>query len=1153
MNARRRCKSHIQNPRQPLMAFPTSPSGSRQHDVYRPTYSTNRSNDMKRDRGPELGRSEFYRRDLPEERQLQKHVRKVVEGEASGQHSQKVQSSRRHSMGATTAHNGPQRPVLLSRDTFSGPIGDKALHSPLSTPTSAVSSPKQPSSPRLASMINPLKRASTDNKVTDPRKRRQVAETRSAHTATVETPRASSPHAALESRTEAADSDAQIRPNTPMSADTVNRKQASHLRPLQIEDLFTSIAVELGDVQVTAEEASVQGMIAQLIAALANLFFAAAVLIQQREHARVRLDHAIREDSRNKTNFKNYTPLIEQGEAEKEAAEEAYRELNRRAELAIQKKDAFSRNAVSRFSELFFQLSTLRNNKKIEPQMTTESSSSPPHEPQLPLSNRIQELHQLIQRLDMKYDALSWRVKDNNLDGRLSELQSQVERAYGDREAIDKRVNDLNSKLEQKYQHYSNTESVKIEEVEKSLGEKVLALEKRLSKLEASESTQFGRQNPQINFESLEGRVKALEKKSEARKKEFKELKEINHELTAVKPLSTRIDVLQSALHACENSTEKTLSSVRGLEERVKAISEQNSSLHLSRSLGEKVSTIVKQNLSSLASRTDCLSTQLAAVDQARQKDFSELEKDIGQLRKDFGGLERDFDSTNEQRNELVISEVKSLSRALDASKQVEQAFGVQLSDITGKVKDLEQGLEQKIRYLVNHIDLSASSTEAEHHAQTPATSNLMVASRVRNELAALRTESTAFRENFANLSRNLDSQNQRIESNIQAIQAQGHSVEAQTRSLGALDQKIDALDHSIRTINARFNNLTTDHMVQAMARQFSIMYPYAATAQAELIKVREDRVLQQEFVKTLDEKVKEQGTQLQEQLSSIETVRKLYNDRTSTNEDLKERIDWVEATLKQLDQIQQQHDEELIRIEKIETAQRNGDHMLNQLIEQITSARDSFQQQLSTVKTKLKELEPQTPTTIPELSKEVPTGRQGQSAIVPTEDVNGTIRVRNTQSPQKINLSPDPRIQGRGERPPQNSSSGSISPIRDQDHSSDVEIIEMRQAGKSTRTDLASDGRSNASQDDKQAYLRDWTCPLPRAGVGSSPDHSEKDGQAHVEGHNRLNGSTRRSPIIRRQKPARGVPAKNLHRRRLYSSIVTDPDHSSDEDYTDT
>ena len=105
---------------------------------------------------------------------------------------------------------------------------------------------------------------------------------------------------------------------------------------------------------------------------------------------------------------------------------------------------------------------------------------------------------------------------------------------------------------------------------------------------------------------------------------------------------------------------------------------------------------------------------------------------------------------------------------------------------------------------------------------------------------------------------------------------------------------KVDALDHSLWNLNARFNNLTTEQMVQAMWRQFSTIYPHAAEAQVEFRRLRADREIlngMSKKVETATAAVTDWQDSLNQQKSTVE------NMATKANfEDLKGQLQAVEA-----------------------------------------------------------------------------------------------------------------------------------------------------------------------------------------------------------------------------------------------------------------
>jgi len=203
---------------------------------------------------------------------------------------------------------------------------------------------------------------------------------------------------------------------------------------------------------------------------------------------------------------------------------------------------------------------------------------------------------------------------------------------------------------------------------------------------------------------------------------------------------------------------------------------------------------------------------QIQEMDKARLSDFESIAADIQHCQSAIDQLQSEFKANNianTARDEVVIEQVESLEGRL---KKVETMTG-----------DLSHKHE-------THVSTTAKAVDDLNDYY--------------GELRRL----TEQRE--SNRPIRVEAIDPQIAADISTLKTRLSSVDAELKSLQAIGH---GNDHSLRSLNNRFNNLTTEQMTRAMLHQLTEMYPYASTAQAEFTKVREDRVafqkLRQDYV----------------------------------------------------------------------------------------------------------------------------------------------------------------------------------------------------------------------------------------------------------------------------------------------------------------
>ena len=400
-------------------------------------------------------------------------------------------------------------------------------------------------------------------------------------------------------------------------------------------------------------------------------------------------------------------------------------------------------------------------------------------------------------------------------------------------------------------------------------------------------------------------------------------IKSLMADHTTLKKKLTDVEDLTSAAGAQRDDILKTL------QEEVSKLSDSTARDTVSQDLQERLQRVEKlpsrqAAIEAVEARVTLMETQLkTSGGLVRLQNFDILQNRVDDLSRKQSAL--NLQRTNESAMNSRLDELQSLYHSLDTKMttasdsiaklqedietkqpEVEPVYQQNLDALESKFVDMVQTFantnSNRYGMLAGQVqkmkdDFNSRSSPHPAHNQHPAEfahmngpqADVSNVSDIRTRIDGL---ATLVHQHAGSLGKTRgDIENDRA-NGVQRYETLAQIVNQNSNLSKIHFNKMDALDHSLWNLNARFNNLTTEQMVQAMWRQFSTIYPHAAEAQAEFRKVNG-------LSKTLDTAT-----------AAVTNLEVGFNKHSSTLEhmatkanieDLKDQLQHVEAMAKAL------------------------------------------------------------------------------------------------------------------------------------------------------------------------------------------------------------------------------------------------------------
>ena len=544
-------------------------------------------------------------------------------------------------------------------------------------------------------------------------------------------------------------------------------------------------------------------------------------------------DKAALVDKENRITFKDHHALIEQGQATKRKAQENAAAVRARFDSSLESRsqavlkattqilsevektsehnldrDKQIRDIVQSVEKLSRQTGSLPRDviKAQETALAAEISARNLAQRVKEAENELRELAKIHQNSDsssQKLASIDKRVAsfEQRRKSETSEGASQINKWINtfeqrQRQERAEELSQINKRLAGLDQHQKQDKSEDLSQINKRLH----GLEKwHAQEIAASLRPQDQGSVSAAAFQKLQDMMESLNQKFEAQQQELESLRQTK---TAVEA-----EIASSIVTKVQRAV-------------------QESSL----SVGTAENAVQTDFLEKTAQDFAQVRSSIKAVDDTRFYEFNSLIADNKNLRLDIDQLRSQLEDNkldSDARDEVVVQQHNELARRLT---KVEEAT-TKIGETTNTVWAKQEG--------------HANTLWAKHESYVTETKNAVKDLREKLEREMVRMTSQ------------LDSArggaHQPAQVNAQLIADLGTLkdwVGGLETDLRLMQEIGFANGHSIKSLDSRFSNLTTEHMVRAMVQQLTIMYPYAATAQAEFTRVREDREMLQEVRK---------------------------------------------------------------------------------------------------------------------------------------------------------------------------------------------------------------------------------------------------------------------------------------------------------------
>jgi DNA repair exonuclease SbcCD ATPase subunit len=558
-------------------------------------------------------------------------------------------------------------------------------------------------------------------------------------------------------------------------------------------------------------------VLASVIIDVVEKSLATSLLRKRGEELQELAEQAALMDEKNRKNFRDHHALIEQGAEAKRRAQAKAAAMKEKLDLSIEPRRESALKAATQI------LSMIEESSQDQPDHTKQ------------LKDHAEQLEKLCQQTaSLPREVLQAReaaqISVNPLHQRLLKIEVENQNLSRIREnfnSFSEKSNRRLGLLEQR-QKQENSEAYSL-------------VNRRLSVLE-----QCRKQEHAEELSNLKTRMNLVEELSSLKTRmNLVEQRQKQETLVSIEN-SNQTTVSRVAFEELENMVKSLFQKQEELESRSEAQRQELADLKRSTKvapipvpLPESPSNSVSKSLMETTNQDlEHMRQQIQAMDRARLSDFESVAADMQKSQSAIDQLQSEFKANNianTARDEVVIEQVESLEGRL---KKVETTTG-----------DLSRGLG-------NHIGATKKAVDDlnDYYGR---------------ELRRLAEQ------NKSNRPIQVEAIDPQIAADISTLKTRLSGVDAELKSLQAIGH---SNDYSLRLLNSRFNNLTTEQITRAMVHQLTEMYPYASTAQAEFIKVREDRAafqkLRQDYISASLQIVKNAAS-IDSQLQRVDALEK--------------------------------------------------------------------------------------------------------------------------------------------------------------------------------------------------------------------------------------------------------------------------------------